>query len=470
MSSTDLVCLTVAQAARLVKGKKLSPVELTQAVLERAQALNPKVNAYITITGEGAMAQARAAEREIAQGTYRGPLHGVPLAFKDLFDTAGVRTTGGSKILAQRVPDADSTAVAKLKAAGSVLLGKLNMHEFAFGISSTNPHYGPVRNPWDLKRIPGGSSGGSGAATVAHMCVASLGSDTGGSIRIPAALCGMVGLKPTYGRVSRFGALPLSWSLDHVGPMTKTVEDAAILLRAIAGHDPADPGSLQAPVPDYTRGLKAGVKGVRVGVLSNPYFDFMAPAVRQAFEAAVGTLGELGANVQPVPWPEGELAGLANMTIILGEAAAYHAGWLRTRPQDYGADVRDRLIQGSVLPASLYLQAQRARRTIMESALALFGGVELLVLPTIPVAAPNIGESTVELGGRRVDARAAITRYTQPFNLTGLPALSLPCGFSPEGLPIGLQVVGRPLGEAAVLRLGHAYEQATPWHKRQPPL
>ena len=469
--SSDLPYLTLAEAAREIAARRLSPVKLTQAVLERAERLNGTLNAYITITADSALHDARDAEAAIARGEYRGPLHGVPIALKDLFPTQGVRTTGGARILADRVPEEDCTVVARLKEAGAVLLGKLNMHELAFGVTSVNPHYGPVRNPWDTERIAGGSSGGSAAATAAAMCVASLGSDTGGSIRIPACLCGIVGLKPTYGRVSRHGVLPLSWSLDHVGPMARTAEDAALLLGAIAGHDPRDPSSLDTPVPDYAAELSRGVDGLRIGVVGGDLVLALHPEVDAAVAQALEVLEGLGAHLVRdfvVPWVEH--ASAANTTILSAEAATYHQRDLDARPDDFGRDVYDRLTVGRLLPATAYITAQQARRRVREELAKALEQVDLLALPMVPVPAPRIGEGSVQLGGSQVDARTALTRYTGLFNLAGLPALSVPCGFTADGLPVGFQLAGRPLDEAMVLRAAHAYQQATSWWERRPPL
>ena len=471
MPTSDLPFLTLAEAAREIRTRRLSPVELTRAVLERAQALNDTVNAYITITADSALREAQDAEHAILQGDYRGPLHGIPIALKDLFDTQGVRTTGGSKVLADRVPDADCTVVANLRRAGAVLLGKLNLHEFAFGVTSVNPHYGPARNPWDTARITGGSSGGSGAATAAGMCFAALGSDTGGSVRIPACLCGIVGLKPTYGLVSRRGVLPLSWSLDHVGPMARTVEDAALMLNAIAGHDGQDPGSLDAPMQDYTQALSEGLDGVRVGVLGGDYVLVLDPEVEGAVAAALKVMEALGARVtRDITIPLAEYAGAANTTIISAEAATIHARYLDDQPEAYGDDVYQRLTLGRLIPATDYINAQQVRRQIHRQVLEALEGIDVLALPMMPVPAPRIEEVSVQIGGSQVDVRTALTRYTGLFNLSGLPAISVPCGFTGQGLPVGIQLVARPLAEATLLRAAHAYEQAAGWWKRRPPL
>ncbi len=462
MQATELHELTLSEAAALVRARQVSPVELTRAMLARIERLDGKLTSYITVTADAALAAAEQAEQAARAGDER-PLLGVPLALKDLFDTAGIRTTGGAKILAERVPQQDATAVVRLRQAGAVLLGKLNMHEFAFGVSTANPHFGICRNPWDPSRIPGGSSGGSGAALAAGLCYGSLGSDTGGSIRIPAALCGITGLKPTYGRVSRAGMLPLSWSLDHAGPMARTVRDVALLITAIAGPDPADPAAATVPVPDFTAGLEDGVRGLRIGLPRAYFFEQLDDDVARAVEAAVDVLRTEGAEVREVSVPHLDVAAAAFAPIISAEAAAYHQRWLRERPQDYGEDVRQRLFQGLLYPAVDYVNAQRARRRVLDGFLQALKEVDVLITPTVPVTAPPIP-------GPAVATPNPLTRCTFPVNLTGLPALSLPCGVDRQGLPVGLQIIGRPFDEGTVLRVGHAYQTLTEWHKRRPPI
>ncbi|HLI27288.1 MAG TPA: amidase [Chloroflexota bacterium] len=471
MSDEQLAFLPLTALARQLERRALSPVEVTELFLARIARYDPALRAYITVTAEAALAAARAAEQEIRAGRYRGPLHGVPLAIKDLFWTAGVRTTAGSRILADFVPAEDAAAVARLRAAGAVLLGKTNLEEFAFGATTINPHYGACRNPWDRERIAGGSSGGSAAAVVAGLCAAALGSDTGGSIRQPAALCGLVGLKPTYGRVSRHGAIPLSWAQDHVGPMTRTVRDAALLLQVLAGPDDRDPACSAAPVPDYTATLDAGVRGLRLGVPSEFFWERVDPEVERAVRAAIEVLAGLGARVEPLAFPYWPATAAAGATILYAEAAAYHAEWLRTRPQDYGPAVRNRLRVGTTLLALDYLQAQRARAVLVREAQALFARYDALLTPTVPLPAPRQDADQIRWpDGTREDMRAATLRFTRPFNLLGLPAISVPCGFTASGLPIGLQVVGRPFDEPTVLRVAGAYEAATDWTQRRPPL
>ncbi len=463
MQATQAADLTIAEAAARLRDGEVSSVDLTRAMLERIERFDPRLNSYLTVMADAALAEAVCLDAEARAGRLRGPLHGIPLALKDLFDTAGVRTTAGAKLFADRVPERDATVVGRLRQAGMVLLGKLNMHELAFGVTTNNPHFGACRNPWDPDRIPGGSSGGSGAAVAARLCYGALGSDTGGSIRIPASLCGITGLKPTYGRVSRAGVIPLSWTLDHAGPMTRSVRDAALMLGVIAGHDPADPASEDRPVPDYTAGLEDGVRGMRIGLPRRYFFEGAEPAVLAAVEAAIDVLRREGAEVHEVAIADMELIGSVFQVIILAEAAAYHAGRLRERPQDFGADVRERLEPGLLYPATQYIDAQRARRRIVEGFLAALTDVDVLVTPTLPVTAAPIP-------GPKVETPNPLTRFTFPINVSGLPALSLPCGFDTNGLPIGLQIIGRPFDEATVLRAGRAYERVTDWHTRRPPV
>ena len=469
MQATDLSGLTIARAAKLLRSREVSPVELTDDYLARITRLNPTVNAYVAVTAERARTDARRAADEIAGGNYRGPLHGVPIALKDLYDTAGIETAGGAKFLRGRVPERDSTAARKLREAGSVLLGKLNTHELAYGVTTNNPHFGATHNPWQLDHIPGGSSGGSGAAIAAGMAVATLGTDTGGSIRIPASLCGCVGLKPTYGRASKAGVLPLSYLLDHPGPIVRTVEDAAIVLNAIAGYDPEDPATVPVPVEDYTAALGGGVKGLRIGVLRSYFFERLDDQVRAAVEGAIETLRGLGASVRDVTIPGIQEVIASLFGIVLVEAQAIHAEPLKTRPGDFGPDVGAILSQPTP-PASAVAASLRAKDALTVAMRRELEAVDLLLTPTTPLPAIPIGQETVRYGGAEEPAIAAFVRCTGPFNASGLPALSLPCGFTRAGLPIGLQLVGRPFDEATVLRAGHAYEQASDWHLRRPAL
>lgn len=470
MPNGELWRLTLEELAPLLREGQLSPVEVTQAYLERIDALNPTLNAFITVTGDQALADARRYEEEIRRGDYRGPLHGVPVALKDLYDTAGVPTTAASRIYADRVPDEDATSVARLRAAGAVLLGKTNLHEFAYGVTSDSSYFGPTRNPWDLERVPGGSSGGSGAALAAGLCAVATGSDTGGSIRIPAALCGVVGLKPTYGRISCHGLLPLSWALDHPGPMTRTVYEAAVMLAAMAGYDPRDPASADAPVPDYTAGLCQGARGLHVGVDPAWALTGIHDEVRAAFQAALEVLKDLGAEIVEASVPGIEEGMDAALTILSAEATAVHEEFLRMRPVDYQPDVRARLEKGFPIRGIDYGRARRVGERLRRDFTLLFQRVDLFATPMCGIPAPRIGQREAIIGGQTVPVMAPLTRYTRVFNLTGLPAISVPCGFSSEGLPIGLQLAGRAWDEATVLRAAHAYEGATGWTRRWPAL
>ncbi len=425
------------------------------------------MNAYITVTAERALADARRATEEFSAGKIRGPLHGIPVALKDLYETAGIRTTGGAKIHADFVPARDCAVARKLREAGSVLLGKLNTHEYAYGVTTNNPHFGPTRNPWDLERIPGGSSGGSGAAIAAGLATATTGTDTGGSIRMPASVCGVVGLKPSYGRVSKAGVLPLSFLFDHAGPITRTVEDAALMLNAIAGYDPSDANSVRVPVEDYTAALGAGVRGLRIGVPRDYFYGNLESEVAAAVERALGEFRQLGADVRDVEIPGVEAGVGAVFGLVLAEAQAIHAESMRTRPADFGADVRELL---SLPPpdARALTQALRTRDSLTVAMRSVLESVDVLVTPTTSITAARIGQDTVRNDGIEQPVLSAMIRCTAPFNATHLPALSLPCGFTRAGLPVGLQIAGRPFDEVTVLRAGHAYEQATEWHARTP--
>jgi aspartyl-tRNA(Asn)/glutamyl-tRNA(Gln) amidotransferase subunit A len=460
----------MADLGRMIASKQVSPVEVVRAHLDRIAALDSKLRAFITICADSALESARAAEADLMAGRPVGPLHGVPWAPKDLYSTKGVRTTGGSKILADSVPAADATVVARLARAGAIVLGKLNMHEFAYGPEGINAHYGDTRNPWssDAHRIAGGSSSGSGAAVAAGMAPGSLGSDTGGSIRIPASLCGITGLKPTYGRASRAGVLPLTWSMDHVGPMTRSARDCALILGAIAGYDPADPTTSVLPVPDYGAALTGDVKGLRVGLLRAHFTDVAAPEVRTAVEAAAKQFERAGAVVDEVNLTQVAHAGTASAAIVASEALAYHAAWMRSRPQDYQPDVRERLRIGAFVSGAHYVRAQQVRALVAREIDEALARRDVLLAPATPLAAPVLGERETTLGDGPSDVRAALLRCTRPFNFSGHPACAAPCGFTAAGLPIGLQLVGRPFDEATVLRIVDAYQRITDWHTRRP--
>ena len=466
MPSTDLCYLTIAEAAAGLRRKDFSPVDLTEACLERSAALDGKLHSFITVTAERARADARRAEAEFTAGKIRGSLHGIPIAIKDLYSTKGIRTTCHSAVLENWIPERDATTVEKLEAAGMVLLGKLGMHEFAFGGPSVDAPFPAVRNPWNPAHIPGGSSSGSGAALAAGFCYGALGSDTGGSIRTPAAHCSIVGLKPTYGRVSRFGVVPLSWSLDHAGPMARSVEDCAILLQVIAGHDPRDAASANVPLPDFQAGLRAGIKGLRIGVPDATWFDEnlgIDPETRKLFDQALKVLKSLGAVIVDLDGKPFAQARFANQTILLCEAYAYHEKTYQNAPEKFGSAVRRRMLEGAFLSAADYLAAQRARSVLNERIRANFDRVDVFAVPTV-ARPPDAFDS---LDPNEQNLRPS---FTHPFNLTGLPAISVPCGFTSDRLPVGLQIAAQPFEESAALRAAYAYEQATDWHRHRPPL
>ena len=469
---SDPTLLTLEEVARAVGERRVSSEEVTRACLARIERYEPALRAFITVTADEALAAARAADA----GRARGPLAGVPLALKDLFDTAGVRTTAGSRILADRVPREDAAVVARLRAAGVVFVGKTNLHEWAFGVTSQNPHFGPARNPYDTSRIPGGSSGGSAAALAAFCCHGALGSDTGGSIRIPASLCGVVGLKPTYGRVSLRGVVPLSWTLDHAGPMARTVRDAALLYAAIAGHDPADPSSADVPVEDALARIEDGARGLRIAVPRTHFFERCDAEVAALVREAIRVLEREGAAVGEIAFPDSEALLESQRTIISTDAAAYHAADLRDRAGQIGADVLERLRVGQAVTGEAYALARRRRAELRRDLLEGLAGYDALAAPTTAIAAPPAataerGETGAERGGTAAVAAAArLTALTSPFNLTGLPAISVPCGFTSEGLPVGLQIAAAPWREATVLRVARAYERATSWRDRRPAL
>ncbi len=460
----NLTHLTIHEAAALLARHELSPVDLTRAYLERIERINPSLNYYITITADLAMHNARRAEGELQAGVRRGYLHGIPLALKDLYETAGVRTTHGSTFFAGYVPEIDGQVVSNLKDAGMVLLGKTNMHEIALGVTNVNPHYGPSRNPWNAERITGGSSGGSAGAVSAGLCMAALGSDTGGSIRIPASLCGVVGLKPTYGRISLQGVIPLSWNLDHAGPMTRCVRDAAILMGALSGYDAEDPGSSDVPVDDYLAHLEEGVKHWRFALAADEFFSKVDPQVDAAIQHAVVVLSQLGAKVKSVEFPEGYNAAATNVAMVTSDAAAFHQKRLEETPEGFGEDVRQRLESGARRTSSEYALARREQTRLRRLYERFFDGYDILITPSTPVTAPSIQ------GPDAVEQAKLLTRFTAPFNLTGLPAISLPCGFDSDGLPVGIQLVAKPWAEAALLRAAYAYEKAAGWYQQQPNL
>ncbi|MDT0262038.1 amidase [Jatrophihabitans lederbergiae] len=464
---SDLAALSVAELSVLIASRDVSPVDVVSSALAAVQRHDEKLKAYIDVYGDDALDSAKRAESEIAAGHYRGSLHGIPMAIKDNIYIANRRTTMGSKIHANFVPSSDAGVISRLTGAGAVFLGKANMHEYALGGTTDNPHWGTCRNPWDLSKTPGGSSGGSAAAIASNMAVAALGSDTSGSIRIPAAICGVVGLKPTYGRVSRFGVFPEAWTLDHVGPITRTVRDAALVLDAISGHDPRDPGSLELPPTLTAKSLRDGCEGLVIGVEEDFYFADVDDAVAQSVWDSIDTLRHRGATVQAV-----SISGLGHtefaLTVIdTSETSTVHHANLRDRPEDFGDDVRLLLECGELPSAVDYLQAQQIRRQLRREVHRTFADVDVLVAPTLGSRTPAVGASTALVNGQQVNAIDSMIRLVGPASLLGLPCLSVPCGLV-DGLPVGMQIIGPALGEQKVLDVGNALELTRPLGTHRP--
>ena len=436
--------MTIAETGQALRSRRISSVELTRECLDRIAKLNPALNAFITVTGDSALAHAEELDRELARGVDRGPLHGIPIAHKDLMWTKGVRTTSGSKLFADFVPDRDAPVVAKLAEAGAVMIGKTGLHELAYGITSDNPHFGTIRNSRDPERSPGGSSGGSGVAVATGMAFMATGTDTGGSIRVPASFCGVAGLKPTYGLVDRRGVQPLGLSLDHVGPMGRTVDDVRLALDAMAGTA-------------KRKAAPAALRKIRVGLPENFYFDAVLPEVKTAVHGAAQRAEKIGARVVPVRVPDIEALNTVGLVILLSEAAAVHQSNLHRRG-DFGVDVLALLDQGSLIPAVDYVNAQRQRKRFLNEFHALFRDIDCLFTPSTPITAPRIGQTEIALDGVPYDTRMLTTRFVRGMNVLGFPALSIPCGLSAEGLPIGLQIIARPFEENLLLALGQALE------------
>ncbi len=467
MATNELCFLSIAQLADQIKKRTVSPVEITQAYLDRIQTVDAKLNSYISVTAEQALQEAKLAEAQISHNAYLGPLHGVPLAHKDIIATKGTKTTCASKVLRDHVPDYDATVIERLRAAGSVLLGKLNMNEFA--TITPSPFFGRVNNPWNLAYNPGGSSSGSGAAVATGLCAGALGTDTGGSIRIPAAFCGIVGLKATHGRISLYGVTPLAWSLDHIGPMTKTVTDAALMLQALAGYDPHDLVSSDTPVPNYTAKLNSEIKGLRLGIPTRFFPQYTDPEVQDAFTLAVKVLESLGATIEEVTLPDLEDAWSIAQVLINGEANVWHEPYLQTQAEDYAPQVRKFLERGTSTLATDYVRAQRTKAQLRLDMLAVFADLDALLTPGELIPPPPHEARSALIHGEEVSLMAALISATCPFNLTGQPALTVPCGFTASGLPLALQIVGKPFDEVTVLQIGQAYEKHTAWHEKQPP-
>lgn len=463
-TSTDPALLTIWEAAALIASRQLSPLELVTATLRRIERFDPMLHAYVEVYEEEALSAAAAATEQVAKSGPIGPLHGIPVALKDLYDVAGRPTLAGSQVRAGHIASGDSEVTRRLRAAGAVLLGKAVTHEFAYGVISH-----PTRNPWDLEKIPGGSSGGSGAAVAADLCLLAMGSDTGGSIRIPAGLTGVAGLKATFGRVSKRGVAPLSWSLDHAGPLAKTVADIIPVLQCLAGYDPMDRTSIDEPVPDFSLALAGDVAGLRVGVPDSYFFDELHPEVETAVRAALEELVAAGAVLIDVHVPHVELTREV-MSIAAVEAAAIHQNEVRLMPRAYGTETLALLRAGELVSGTAYLNAQRARGLVKAGFRTALTEVDLLATPTLAIPAPAYDAAIVSVAGRDISVMAALTALTSPANAAGLPALAMPCGFTSTGLPISLQLIGRPFDESTLLRTGVAYEARTPWHLRSPPL
>lgn len=467
--SCELARLSIAAAAKLIRKGEVSPTDLLNASLAEIELHNDGLCAFISVTEDSARKAATAAELMLSAGYDLGPLHGVPLGIKDNIGIRGQRTTAGSKILADCYPEKDATVIAKLKQAGSIFVGKTNMHEFAWGGTSANPHYGHVRNPWDTSRFPAGSSGGSGAAVAAGLCFGALGTDTGGSIRLPSAINGCVGLRPTYGRVSNSGIIPLAWSMDTVGPMTRTVEDCALIFNAIAGPDPTDLATSPCAVDDYVARLDSGVRGLRIGVVPRYFFSHLQAEVKQAVEQALRTFEGLGAQLIEVDIKHIDGNISAQLTIESAEPSTYHQDALRVRPGDYGSDVRALLEVGEMLLATHYLQAQRYRSLLRAEFIDAFRQVDVFVCPTLPFTATTLGATKVVIENDvEEDMLSAIMQFTGVPSLTGLPSLAVPCGFDSDGLPIGMQIIGAPFSESKLFSVGHAFQTATDFHTRHP--
>ena len=466
MNTSELPFLSAGDLSRLIQSKEVSPVEVTEAYLDRITSLDHRFNSYLTVMREQALVDAQQAEEDIASGQHKGPMHGVPVAVKDQFWSKGVRSTGGSRILADFVPDEDATVIANLRKAGAVVLGKTNMTEFA--ITGFSHRYATPRNPWNTDSYTGGSSSGSGAATAAYLCATSLGEDTGGSIRFPATWCGLVGLRPSWGLVSRYGVMRGVWSMDTVGPISRTVEDAAITLGAIAGHDPKDRYSSRAPVPDYRQALGSDLNGLKIGVITEFMdSDLVEPEVRQTVSDSFATLGELGATVEEVSVPLSMDAGVASAVLLAVEPALAQQDWIKDQLQDYGHDVRILLLTGSLLPAQAYYKAQKLRTMLRQQVLDFLEKYDVLVLPTSGKGAQPL-EQDPPVTSKETASRLAFL-FTRIFNLASCPAMSVPCGFDDRGMPVGLQIGARPGAEETIFKVAHAYEQATAWHTMRPP-
>ena len=473
MANDDLTQLSITEATAMVRDRRISPVELTEAAIAQAERLQPSINSWITLMGDQALAQAREQEAAIARGDGPGLLAGIPVGIKDNIEVGGVRATVGTKVLTDNVAEEDAHVITLCKQAGAIILGKENLEEFAAGATSNNPHYGAVRNPWNLEHIPGGSSGGGGANVAAEVTFASLGTDLGGSVRLPGTFCGVVGLKQTYGRVSQRGLMVTSFNGDHIGPMTRTVADAALMLQATAGYDPLDPSTVPVPVPDYLASIQGGVAGLRMGIPNNYFFDSLDSEVEASVRQAIAALEERGAEPVEVSLPLMKYVGAVRVA-TLADGVVTHEPYLESSWQDYGPNVLYRTLAGQFVLGRDYSKALRVQRLIKEECARVFQQVDFLVSPTSPVPAPRIDADTMTLDGQQHRVRGPgsgmIAHNTYPGNATGLPAITIPCGFTASGLPIGLQLMGRPFEEALLFQAAHAYEQVSPSQGKRPPV
>ena len=467
----NILHASTAQIAAQIRKGELSPVELIEMTLDAIDQCEPRLNAFITVFREESLERARQVETEIRNGQDLGPLHGIPIALKDIIYVEGTRSTAGSNFFSKESPQFDAALVSKLRDAGAIIIGKTNLHEFAFGVTTENPHFGATANPWDTARVPGGSSGGSAAAVVVGCCAGALGSDTGGSIRIPAAVCGHVGLKPTFGRTSVHGVLALAQSLDTVGPMCRYVYDAALMMNVLAGYDPRDVHSENQPVPDYTEGLDQPIRGCRAGVPKQHFFDQLDPEVDRSVREAIKVLERLGVDIIELDLPSAPAGHEVTLTLLTAEAGQFHQQRLAAHREDYGVDVRELLEAGLSLSATDYVKAVRVREIVKREFASAFEGVDCIVSPTAPIPAPLRSTHDLSGGSESNRIRPRLTRNTRLINLLGLPSISVPCGFaevensdSKTGLPVGLQISGPWWSEKTLLQVAHAYERATPWH------
>ena len=471
MPNLDFLKMTISELAPKIRNKEISPVELTEAALTEADRLQPKLNSFITLLHEQAMDQARESETALSRGDYRGPLHGIPIGLKDNLATAGITTTVGSKVLANHVPDEDAEVVIRCRDAGAIFIGKENLEEFAAGATSNNPHYGAVHNPWGLDHIPGGSSGGGGANVASGVTFASLGTDLGGSVRLPGTFCGVVGLKQTYGRVSQRGLMVTSFNGDHIGPMTRSVADSALMLQVLAGNDPLDPSSVPVPVPDYNSYLGKGLKGLKMGVPSNHFFDLLDEEVEAAVRGSVAALEELGAELLEVSLPAMEYIGAMRIS-AMADGIVTHEPYLRNHREAYGPDVLYRTIPGQFVLGKDYSKSLKVQRMIQEEYLRVMHQVDFLVTPTAPVPAPRIDATHVNINGEdhrvRGPGSGFISRNTSPLNVVGLPAISVPCGVNHAGLPIGVQFITAPFEEGLLFQVADSYEKTSPSQRLRP--